>query len=519
MTEIGFLIHIFNEMKERFKKIWASKWLRWVVILGVVSLAGWFLFGKSAPITYELVSVSRGTVIESVTATGQIKPEQYASLRFKTAGTIAKMNVDVGDSVTAGQVLAVLDTGDLSKRLTQSETDLVVANVAYANSQQEVIDQETRGAQAVSVLYSGAPNTLNEILNLVQQAYASFATFYDASGRLASAVATPILISQRVVDADNAKGIGDSAARIIIGALENFPSSASVSKIDTTLSTIHSPLQELQSSLSALINAVAAIPSGSVSATTLAAYKDTLALARTNMNSAISKESTLAFNLRDKGIQNTLSLNTARAAERSAGAAIEKAKAALEIAKQSFSDAYLRAPIGGTVAVKSKQLGELVTPSDQVYYMLGNGGLEVVANIPEVDVARIRIGAEAEGTLDAFSATEKFMLLTEAVDPDQTTIDGVVYYKTHFKFKNADSRFRPGMSVNLTMVANQKDNVLSVPRRAITQRGSLVTVRLAPIRDNESPEIREVTLGLRGDMQVEIVSGLTEGDKVITAQK
>jgi RND family efflux transporter MFP subunit len=506
-------------MKERFKKIWASKWLRWGIVIIVIAIVAKLLFGGTAAVTYETVAVARGTVIESVTATGQIKPEQYASLRFKAAGAIARMNVDVGDTVYTGQVLAALDTSDLSKRLTQAEADLIAANVSLANAEQEVLDQQTRGGQSVSVLYSNAPNTLNDILNLVQQVYASFSTFYDSTGHLTSAVASPILISQRVVDADSAKGAGDVAIKALVGVLENFSATASSTQVDSTLIAIHAPLQQLQSSLSALINAVASIPSGSVTATTLAAYKDTLALARTNMNSAISKESTLASNLRDTGVQNTLALNTALANKRSAGANVEKAKAALEIAKQSLSDAYLRAPMNGTIAVKSKQLGELVTSADQVYYMLGQGGFEVVANIPEVDVSRIRVGSDVEGTLDAFSATEKFTLTTQSIDPDQTTIDGVVYYKTHFVFKVADARFRPGMSVNLTMIANQKDNVLVVPRRAVTQRGAVSSVRIAPAVATATPEVREVTLGLRGDMQVEIVSGLSEGETVVVAEK
>jgi len=506
-------------MKDKLKNIWGRKWLRWTLIVAFLVILGWYFFCGSKGITYEFAPVTRGSVVETVTATGQIKPEQYASLRFKTSGSIAKLNVDVGDKVFTGQILASLNAGDLSKRVTQAEADLVAAEVLFANSIQEVGDQAVRGDQAVKVLYANAPNTFNDILNLTQQAYASFATFYDANGRLASAVATPILVSQRVVDADNVKAKSDVAAQKILIALDNFSVQSGTEKIDLTLSIIHEPLQDLQSGLATLVNAVSSISSGAVSASTLAAYKDTLALARTNMNSAINKESTLASNLRDIVVQNKLTMNSTDASSRSAGANVEKAKAALEIARQNLSEAYLRSPINGTVAVKSKQVGELVTSADQVFYLLGESGYEVVANIPEVDVARIRIGAEAEGTLDAFSSDENFVFITDSIDPDQTTIDGVVYYKTHFLFKNPDSRFRPGMSVNLTMIANQKNDVLTVPRRAVTQRSGVTTVRIAPITGKALPEVRNVVLGLRGDMQVEIISGLSEGEMIVIAEK
>jgi HlyD family secretion protein len=198
---------------------------------------------------------------------------------------------------------------------------------------------------------------------------------------------------------------------------------------------------------------------------------------------------------------------------------LEKARASLAVAEQSLSDAYLRAPFAGTVATKSKQIGELVTSADQVYYILGNAGLEVVANVPEVDVARIRVGMPVSGTLDAFSSDKVFNLEVESIDPDQTTIDGVVYYKTHFVFKEVDPAFRPGMSVNLTMIANQKDNVIVVPRRAVTQKNGSSTIRIAPITNGALPEIRNVKIGLKGDMLIEVMEGINEGESVVVSEK
>ncbi len=502
-------------MKERFKKIWARKGVRWTIIIIVLVLLGWFFFGRSQPVVYETAAVTRGIVIESVTATGQIKPEEYASLRFKTAGTIARMNVDVGSAVVAGQILASLDTSELSKRVTQAEADLVGVNVALANAEQEVSDQQRRGSQAVTVLYTGASNTFNEILNLVQQAYASFATFYDTTGHLANAVASPILIGQRVVDADAAKASADAATQSIVTTLENFSPQADQDKVDGVLAAIHVPLQKLQESLTALVNAVVAIPSGAVSASTLAGYKDTLAIAKTNMNSAISKESTLVSNLRDTGVQNELALNTAQAAKRSAGAAVEKAKAALEIARQSLSDAYLRAPIAGTVAVKSKQLGELVTTADQVFYVIGKGGLEIVANIPEVDIAKVSVGDTADVGLDAYEDGATFPVTISAIDPAETIVDGIATYKATFTFNTADPRVRSGMTANIRIATDRRENVLVIPQRAITSKNGVKVVRI-PAGEGQEPTEVIVQLGLRGNNgTVEVLEGVSEGTTII----
>ena len=501
------------------KHLFAKTWLRWVLGIAVVAVGGGFIFGSSAPVVYDSVAVTRGSVTETVTGTGQIKPKSYASLRFKTSGIVARLNVDVGDVISTGQVLATLDASDLARKVTQAQADLAGANVELANAKQALTDQHVKGTQAATLLYANVPNKFNDVLNLSQQAYASFATFYDSSNRLTGSIAGVILNSQLVTDTNNAKAPADNAMKLVKVTLENFPPGATQEQIDSALTAVHKPLQDLQASLTTLINAVAAIPTGAISAATLDTYKTTLATAQTNLNSAISSETNASANLQDTEIQNGLTVNAAQATERTAEANLEKAKAALSIAEQNLSDAYLRAPISGVVATKSKQIGELVTSADQVYYLLGNGGLEVVANIPEVDVARITVGGEVTGTLDAFSSAEQFALKIDSIDPDQTTIDGVVYYKTHFSFTKTDPRFRSGMTVNLTMIANHKENVLVIPRRAVTQKGKGATVRILPTDLSATPEVREIKVGLKGDTQVEVESGLAEGETVITGEK
>ncbi len=506
-------------MKELAKRLWAKRWLKWTSIILAVMLLGYWIFGGTAAATYETVAVARGTVSETVTATGQIKPKSYASLRFKTTGTIARLNVDVGDTVAIGQVLASIDTSDLARRVTQSEADATAARVSLANADQGVLDAETKGAQALSVLYADAPNKFNTILNLSQQAYASFVAFYDGSNHLTTSIRNVILDSQKITNADNYKVTADAAMVKINAELEGFPINASQSRIDSALANIDKPLQDLQAAISALVNAIAAIPTGSLAAATLETYKSTLSTAQTNTNSAISSEVTLTSNIHDAKVQNNLNLNTAKATQRSASAEVAKANAALSIAQQNLSDAYLRAPIAGTVGSKSKQIGELVTTADQVFYLLGTDSLEVISNVPEVDVARLKVGMAAVGTLDALSPDEKFDLVIESIDPDQTTIDGVVYYRTHFVFKNADARFKSGMSVNLTLTTTQKEGVLVIPRRAVTQRAGTSTVKLAPAKEGASPVVRDITVGLKGDMLIEVLSGLVEGEKVITGEK
>lgn len=502
-------------MKEKIRKIWSVKWIRWT-LFGVALVCVLFLRNENNTVALETVAVARGSVVESVAASGQVRPKQYASLRFKTVGTVARFFADVGGSVSSGETLAVLDTSELVKKRTQADADLVAANVALLNAKQDIADQRVKNEQSLALLYAELPTTIADVLNLTQQVYASFVTFYDANGRLSSAVANPILNNQLVVDANNAYGAAEVAAALIHREIEDLPVSAVSATLERALLATHSPLQNLQKSLTALINAVAGIPTGSVSAATLDAYKTTLSTARTNINSALNKEIVASTDIHDARVQNELLLNSKLAAERTATANVEKAQAALDIAEQGIADAYIRAPFSGLVAARSKQIGELVTTSDQVFYLIGSGGLEVIANVPEIDIAKIAVGDPAKFELDAYGAENLLDGTVTEIDPAETIVDGVATYRVTFAFAKADERIRSGMTVNLSIQTDRRDGVIVVPQRALRGKNGQRSVQIASSNPDLPPVERTVVVGLRGsDGVVEILEGLAEGERVI----
>lgn len=507
-------IHLFI-MKERMKRLWMKKWIRWTIILAVV--AGLFLLfaGGNDKQQIETFSVARRDVAQTVITTGQVKPREYASLRFKTSGTISRMLVTVGDKVAVGQTLAVLDTSELSKKVTQARAEVTVAEVAVENSAQDFGDKSIQADHDVSSLYEQASTRFSEILNLAQQAYASYVTFFDDSFHIISSIANTIVVNQFVVDANNSRPAADSAMSSLRSRLENFSAQASRAEIDATLSAIHEPLQKLQFALTTVINVISAVPTGSISATTLDTYKTTLSTARTNLTNAISKEITLATSIQDAVIDGRLSTNTASATRRTAVANLEKAKAALAIAEQNLADAYIKAPFSGTIAMKSKQMSELVTNTDQVYYLIGEGGLEVIANVPEVDIAKLAIGNETAIKLDAYGKETVFSAKITDIDPAETIVDGIATYRVTFAFMAPDEKIRSGMTADIKITTATKTGVLAIPVRAVKglNGDSLVQVRSGEVL-NDVP----VKLGLRGsDGFVEVLEGLTEGQEIVVS--
>ena len=121
-------------------------------------------------------------------------------------------------------------------------------------------------------------------------------------------------------------------------------------------------------------------------------------------------------------------------------------------------------------------------------------------------------------TLDAYGDDLKFAGEVAFIEPAETVIQDVIYYKVKVSFLPGDTDIKSGMTANAVITTARLDNVLLIPGRAIIERnGSGKFVRI--LADNQAFE-KAVTVGLRGDEGlVEIKSGLAEGEQVITFTK
>ncbi len=495
------------------KKFFKRKLVRWILIGAAIIVLGSIAFGKSQPAPRETFTVKRADIQEFVKETGQVKQKNFASLRFRAPGVISSLLVDVGAKVKTGQLLARLDDSDLQKKLVQAQADLNSAEVTLLNSKQGLSDSDLKSEQALNILYVAAPSTFNDILNDSLKSYTSLITFYDSVGRLNSTISNVLSSAQLINNAENAKPAADGAMKIIATQLQNFPLSPSRDQVDGALFVIAKPLQTLQASLNILIETINAIPTGTISATNLETYKSALTTAKDNMNAALLSQITLAKNIKDAQVTNSLNGNDAQSTYRLNQAKLASAKATVEIARRNLNDAYLYAPISGVIAVKSKQVGESVATTDQIYYLLGEGGLEVTANVSEIDIAKVAVGNSTSITLDAYGPDVAFDAHVVTIDPAETVINGVSTYKVTFAFDVADERLRSGMTANIKIATQNRKNVLVVPLRAVSTKDGAKTVIVKVGEQEQSVAVR---LGLKGeDGMVEVLEGLTEGDIVL----
>jgi HlyD family secretion protein/macrolide-specific efflux system membrane fusion protein len=117
-----------------------------------------------------------------------------------------------------------------------------------------------------------------------------------------------------------------------------------------------------------------------------------------------------------------------------------------------------------------------------------------------------------------FGDSRPYVGAVAAVDQAPTLVDGVVYYNVTVVFVGDAADVKLGMSANVDILTAQRQQVLVAPSRSIRSRASDLYVQV-PNAAGELDE-RTVTIGLRGEEGlVEVLSGLSEGDKVVTLNK
>jgi HlyD family secretion protein len=169
------------------------------------------------------------------------------------------------------------------------------------------------------------------------------------------------------------------------------------------------------------------------------------------------------------------------------------------------------APFEATVLRVFARAGENVGGYSPVVVLADLTELEIEAEIDELDVATVVVGQEVELSFDAFPGEVVPGEVTKLMPgPDESR--GTVIYGATIAFEETDLRVRPGMGANLTIVTVTAEDTLIVPRRAVQKLGRRSVVRVASGRQEDHIV---VTTGLSNESEIEVLSGLEEGQIVL----
>ena len=496
------------------------------------------------------VAVSRGTVVASVSATGNVTADTELALDFASGGRLVELAVKVGDRVVAGQVLARVDGREGRDGLAAAGADLASARAELARVLEGPSPEERAAHRASVARAQRQVEAAQTVLSGARAAAVQNEKDYDASveqarrevsqararqGRNERTYRDDVRQAERDVDAaeravDDARRGNDLIDRVT-GARRNAESELRAARARLTdarnaeRSGRLADQQAVDDAEDGVTNARNRAASGRLA--DQQAVRDAEAgvgSARADLDSAVAEA--------------RLQEAPASAAEVAAArAGVARAAAGVSSAEKDLEDATLRAPTAGTVARVAGEVGELVAGSrvGSLDELDGDGTadtsaasstasqrrgfivltdldtLQVEAGFSEVDAAQVRLGQPVTLTFEALPDQEVAARVA-AVDPTSTLVRNVVTYDVTMVLERDVQGVKPGMTASAEVVVAERADVVRVPNSAVARRADRATVT---VLEAGRPVEREVTLGLRGDESTEVVAGLSVGDRVV----
>ena len=168
-------------------------------------------------------------------------------------------------------------------------------------------------------------------------------------------------------------------------------------------------------------------------------------------------------------------------------------------------------PVAGVLMKKNIMVGARVMPGDEIYRLADVSTVWVMADVPEQDVGRVKPGDEAQITVRAFPG-EKFMGKVAFILPELKAETRTA--QVRIELANPGHKLLHQMFADVTIASGGNDPVLAIPTSAIIDSG-LRKVAIADLGEGRFAP-REIETGRIGDGYVEVLSGLNDGDKVVT---
>ncbi|HYP30083.1 MAG TPA: efflux RND transporter periplasmic adaptor subunit [Blastocatellia bacterium] len=196
-----------------------------------------------------------------------------------------------------------------------------------------------------------------------------------------------------------------------------------------------------------------------------------------------------------------------------AQASLEAARAQAALAEKTVSDTVVKAPFSGYIVERPIAVGEYVTPSSRIATLFLNNPIKLLLQLPESDVGRISVGMPVVVTVAAYPDREfegKLAVIIPAIDPVSRTVTVVA------GIDNRSNALRPNMFATGRILQPGGAEGVFVPRSAVASDSSTGSARVYVVQ-GETARLRVVQVGEQEGDFVRVVSGVSAGDEVVTA--
>jgi len=493
-------------------------------------LGGYALLNGAGNPLYDFVVAERSNLVQQVSITGRVHPAQNVELAFEKGGRVLSVYTKVGDSVGAGQTLVELESSELQAQLLGQEAALETERAKLAELErgtrpEEIKVQEVRVENAQIALATSQNNLLDALKNAYTGADDAIRNNVDLLYTNPTSDTPELKFSPKSVLAENDLEWERLLIENMLVLWEKHIASLTMeSDFDSFTDEAEKNLKTLKDflfdELTLAVNELT--PSTRITQATITGWQANMADARTTIEGARGDVSSKKEKFQDA--KSILALEREELVLLKAGSALEQlaaqkaqvknAEASVQNYQAQIAKTKLRSPLTGVITQQDAKIGEIVAANTVLVSIISPAKFQIETNIPEADIAKVALGNPAQITLDAYGRDTLFEAVVTEIDPGETILEGVPTYKVTLQFTRDDARIKSGMTANIEITSDSRENVLVIPQRSLIRKNGDKFVRL--LRGEEVVEV-EVEVGLQGsDGNIEITQGIEEGEKVIT---
>jgi len=488
--------------------------------MAAILLAGFYFWGDSSSTPqYMTARVERGNLRNTVTATGALQAVTTVQVGSQASGTISALYADFNSVVKKGQVVAQLDPSTSKAQVEQARANLENAKAGLANARAAVVNSRAGVSDA-------------QARNL-----AARSTVQNNQAGVSAAEANVAVLKAQQDDALSLLKQQESLLKAGVIAQRDYEVA------QTAYKTAEARYNQAVSQLNQ-----AKLTEQSASTAGIAQSKATVE-------------------------QSQAQVQQSQAQVQQAAAQVQQATAALNLAEVNLSHTTITSPIDGIVVSRDVNVGQTVAASlsAPTLFTIANDltQMQVIANIDQADIGLVEQAKSVKFSVDAFPGKE-FEGKIEQMRLNPQNVQNVVTYNVVIDVANPEQTLKPGMTANLTITIDERNNVLKVPNAALRftpqrdgnrqqgtgaggqgqgqgqgrrrQQGDSAAAgdngnqaQFAPasapvlpgqvrvvwvLGQDGKPERRRITTGLSDGSATEVVDGnLNEGDMVITGQQ
>lgn len=546
------MIKIFSFITKASVFAKAHKIISVILVVVVLGSGYWItgsISGETTETRYVTEEVSRGTLISSVSGSGQVSVSDQIDVRPKVSGDVVWVGVKSGQTVGVGQTLISLDSTEaqravadaelnLEEALLQLDKDIAQAPIDYEReleslqkakdnlekTQEDMFNTLSDTFLDLPTVITGLQNVLfgEDIGNYTTQwnvsVYRNFFKNDDKAlvNNLAD-IAEVDYRSARVAYDENFLNFKDitrySDTSLVEELLEEtFDTTKMIAQAAKSETNLLDTIVDIAEQKGVNLNAQISIFQSELRSY-LGTVNSNLSTLLTQQRSLGDGEESILNMERDLSlleINNPTGINpiSLQLAQNN----IKKQEVELADLKTKLADYIVRAPFYGVIAEIDIKNGETLSTNDIVATLITKQKIAEIA-LNEIDVVKVEVGQKATITFDA---VEGLSITGDVIEVDSlaTVSQGVVTYDVAIAFDTQDDRIKPGMSMSVSIIIEAKANVLIVPNSAIQYQGTNIFVQV--MNSGDIPTNKQVDVGSSNDTHTEILNGLEEGDLIVT---